>query len=232
MNFTVSIVSDVNAICAQSEGRDKVACMFQYAARALVGFISFFHPKVGSPLFNVDQRARTMMFQLASARRTHRWCKELPVLQSLPQALAVQDRVDRGLELAQKSFLAAFMITDHIGMLQQWQMLPGGKQKGMGTIKLGFRFFLLSNLAGLMLQLRKLSRMKREGSTSEQRKLSSESALKHGLRVFQMAHVSQLYPTHDAVVGLAGITSSWLDVVALLPKKTEKIHPDAKGKPK
>merc|ERR1719463_999908 len=101
-----------NVVCTKAEGRDKLARFFQYFSRAIVGFVGMAAPTAGSQLATVETHARTAMSQLASARRTHRWCKEIPVIMSLPKCLTIADPLDRTLELLQKVSLATFMMID------------------------------------------------------------------------------------------------------------------------
>merc|ERR1719230_1701442 len=84
-------LSDFNVLCTKAEGRDKIARFFQYLARAIVGFLAYAQPKAGTLLAGLETRARTVMVQLAGARRTFRWCKEFPVIQNLPKSLEIKN---------------------------------------------------------------------------------------------------------------------------------------------
>jgi len=227
-------IDGFNTLCTKAEGRDKVARFFQYTARAIVGFSSMAAPKAGSKLSTVEGHARTAMVQLAGARRTHRWCKEFPVIQSIPKCLSIANPVDRVLELCQKVSLATFMMIDHVGHMKQWKILPGGKRSGSGTIQLGLKFFCFSNFIGAVVQIKKLIKlnMAQEDKTSEKSKCM-ETAFKHLLIVLQTAHLSLLYQSHDALVGVAGMISSTMDFVAQWPaKKALTSGADSKAKTK
>lgn len=215
-----------NALLTKAEGRDKVARFFQYTFRAFVGCSSLVSPVAGSRLNLLEGHARTAMTQLAGARRTHRWCKEIPVLQSIPQCFVIANPVDRTLELMQKVSLATFMIVDHIGHLKQWKILSGGKRAGSGTIQLGLKFFCYSNFIAVLMQLRKvlaLGRCDDDEKKAAQRKQCSKLMLKHMLLVVQTAHLSLLYQSHDFVVGIAGAITSGMDVMAQWPAAKPKV---------
>jgi len=225
-------LSDFNVLCTKAEGRDKIARWFQYLARAIVGFMAYAQPKAGTALAGLETRARTVMVQLAGARRTFRWCKEFPVIQSLPKCLEIKNPVDRVLELFQKGFLTAFLITDHVGLLKQWKILSGGKRSGTGTIQLGLKLFCFSNAFAAVIQAKKIADLGPKDEKAAERRKCLETAVKHLLLVVQTAHLSLLYQTHDAIVGVAGVLTSSIDVIGQMPAKpaTTKVqHPDAKA---
>lgn len=62
----------------EAEGRDKMARIFQYGSRALIGLIALHQPVKGSALAELQEHARTLMSNLSLARRTHRWGKARP----------------------------------------------------------------------------------------------------------------------------------------------------------
>jgi len=211
-------IDNFNLLCGKAEGRDKLARFFQYSARAIVGMSTLVAPTAGSSLSRVEGHARTAMVQLAGARRTHRWCKELPVLQSIPKCLAIRDPVDRVLDFLQKTSLATFMIVDHIGHLKQWKILPGGKRAGAGTIQLGLKFFCFSNMIGALVQMKKfLALSATQEDTSKSEMACLKTAFKHLLLVLQTAHLSLLCQSHDALVGVAGMITSYMDLKAQWP---------------
>lgn len=222
-------LSDFNVLCTKAEGRDKIARFFQYLARAIVGFLAYTQPTAGTLLAGLETRARTVMVQLGGARRTFRWCKEFPVIQNLPKCLEIQDPLDRALELFQKGFLAAFLITDHIGLLKQWKILSGGKRSGTGTIQLGLKLFCFSNAFAAVMQAKKIRDLGTKEEKGAERRKCLETAVKHLLLVVQTAHLSLLYQTHDAIVGVAGVLTSCIDVIGQLPAKPKVSHPDAKA---
>jgi len=228
-------LDDFNTVLTKAEGRDKLARFVQYFMRAVVGFSSKASPKAGTTLDTMQTHARTVMTQLAGARRTHRWCKELPVLQNLPKSLKIADPLDRFLDFFQKATLATFMMIDHVGHLKQWKILPGGKRSGSGTIQLGLKFFCLSNFIGLIVQCKKLFLLNRsqEDKSTEKNKCL-ETAFKHLLVMFQTSHLSLLYQTHDAWVGIAGMISSGMDFSLQwpAPKKAVNASPSPETKDK
>jgi len=223
-----------NALCTKAEGRDKVARFFQYTFRAIVGFSGMAAPKTGSSLHTLEGNARTAMTQLAGARRTHRWCKEFPVLQSIPKCLSIKDPVDMVIELMQKVSLATFMMIDHVGHMKQWKILPGGKRSGTGTIQLGLKFFCFSNFVAFLAQAKKFLKLSfAEDDKSSEKMACIKAAFKHLLIVLQTAHLSLLYQSHDALVGVAGAVTSSMDVMAQWPVLQKKPpSPDAKEKAK
>jgi len=211
-------IDNFNLLCGKAEGRDKLARFFQYSARAFVGLSSFASPTAGSKLSMVEGHARTAMVQLAGARRTHRWCKELPVIQSIAKSFAIKNPVDRVLDLLQKVSLATFMVVDHVGHMKQWKILPGGKRAGAGTIQLGLKFFCFSNMIGALVQMKKFFALAASQEDTSKDELSClKTAFKHVLLVLQTAHLSLLCQSHDAVVGLAGMITSYMDLKAQWP---------------
>lgn len=231
------VVSEFNALCTKAEGRDKVARLFQYAARAIVGLVGMAKPKSGSSLQSLESNARTAMVNLASARRTHRWCKEFPVIQSIPAVLKIANPLDMALELMQKVSLATFMIIDHVGHMKQWKLIPGGKRSGTGTIQLGLKFFCFSNVIAAIMQAKKaaLSLKNEDDKSKAQRRKCMETMVKHLLLVLQTAHLSRMYESNDALVGVAGMITSTMDVMTQWPERKSpppKVAPDAKEKAK
>mmetsp|Transcript_31938 Transcript_31938/g.63347 ORF Transcript_31938/g.63347 Transcript_31938/m.63347 type:complete len:246 (+) Transcript_31938:85-822(+) len=211
-------IDNITVLCSKSEGRDKLARFFQYGARALVGFANLAGIKQGTMLSRWEGHCRTAMTNLAGARRTHRWCKELPVILSIPQSLSIGDPFDCFLDVFTKVTLSTFFIIDHIGHLKQWKILPGGKRNGAGTVQLGLKFFCLSNIAGAICQTKKYLKL----SSSSEDKSKDKSAcfqvwLKHVLLIVQTAHLSLLYTTHDSLVGILGMITSAMDVKGQWP---------------
>mmetsp|Transcript_2574 Transcript_2574/g.5476 ORF Transcript_2574/g.5476 Transcript_2574/m.5476 type:complete len:242 (-) Transcript_2574:220-945(-) len=221
-------LESINVLFSKAEARDKFARLFQYGARGVVGVISIAQPKVGSRLNDVETKCRALMTNLAGARRTHRWFKELPVLKSIPASLSIANPVDRVLDVITKIFLASFFITDHVGHLKQWKLLPGGKRAGSGSVQLGLKFFCVSNIAGAIYQMRHYLRLSAAKDDKEQEKDSCVKQLvKHLLLIVQTAHVSTLYPTHDAIAGFFGVITSYLDVQGQWPAAKPKALPAA-----
>jgi hypothetical protein len=245
-------VATFNTLLSKSEGRDKLARLIQYLARTIIGFAGMTTIKKGTALFELNEQATNIMKQLAGARRTHRWCKEFPVIKSVVQTFPRQicapvdwdAALERGLDLLQKCSLATFLVIDHVGWLKQVKVLGGGKRAGTGTIQLGLKFFCLSNFLGALFQMKKIkdaaakARESGESCSGEQSKCA-QNAFKHALLVLQTAHLSRLRETHDAIVGAAGVVTSAMDVLSQWPEKKApakaisdaKPSADAKAKP-
>merc|ERR1712039_160862 len=155
-------------------------------------------------------------------------------IQSIPKSLTIADPIDRMLDLCQKVSLATFMMIDHVGHMKQWKILRGGKRSGAGTIQLGLKFFCFSNFMGALVQAKKLLALSlSEEDRSKEKKKCTETAVKHLLLVLQTAHLSRLRETHDALVGVAGMVTSSMDVLTQWPaRKTPTAEPDAKAKAK
>lgn len=246
-------VATFNTLMTKSEGRDKLARLIQYFARTIIGFAAIKTIKKGTFLFELNEQATNIMKQLASARRTHRWCKEFPVIKNIVQTFPRQicapvdwgAALDRGLDLLQKCSLATFLMIDHVGWLKQVKVLGGGKRAGTGTIQLGLKFFCMANFFAGLIQLKKIkdaaakARESGEPGGAEQSKCA-KTAFKHALLVLQCAHLSRWRETHDALVGAAGVVSSAMDMMAQWPEKKAPAKPitdakpvaDAKAKPR
>jgi hypothetical protein len=230
-------LDNFNAVCQKAEGRDKLARFFQYAARFILGMTA--NSKTGSRMKTLGDHARTTMVQLASARRTHRWCKEFPVIQGIPKTLKIQNPIDMIMELAQKTTLATFMIIDHLGWLKQMKILSGGKRAGTGTIQLGLSWFCASNFIAAIIQGKKLAKQISEGGdkdTTQARRGFVETIVKHLFLVVQTAHLSRVYETNDKLVGFLGMITSVQDFMPQWPQaqkeKVAVLSPDAKALPK
>jgi len=238
-------VSDFNALCTKSEGRDKLARFCQYAARFIVGVTAMAPFRHGTRLKNTNELATNVMKQLGAARRTHRWCKEFPVIKtiiqsfprsiprSLPTAVELSVLVDKGFKLLQKMTKAMYLMIDHVGWLKQVKILSGGKRSAAGTIQMGCKFSCASNFIGMCYQMKKIrdARQEKEPQPFKQRKFA-EIAIKRAFLVVQTAHQSRLYESHTALVGLLGMITSLMDVAGHLPDKKSKICPDAKAMPR
>jgi len=224
-------IAAFNTTLTKAEGRDKLARFIQYLARFLIGCTTT--AKVGTPLKTLNDNARSLMVQLAGARRTHRWCKEIPVLQGIPKSLTITDPMDRCLEVLQKGTLATFMIIDHIGWLKQLKILKGGKRAGTGTIQLGLSWFCFSNLVAACIQGKKLKQLydeKEKKDNPAARQTCMQNIFKHMALVLQTAHLSRVYETNDMLVGFAGMITSLQDLMPQWPVAEKKAVPDAKAK--
>jgi len=215
-------IGNVTALFAKSEGRDKAARIAQYLARLLLGLTSA--AKSGTPLKELNDKSKSVMVALAGARRSHRWCKEFPVIQSIPAALQTPNIVDRILEVLQKGTLATFMMIDHVGWLKQLKVLSGGKRAGTGTIQLGLSYFCYSNMCATLIQLKKLYQLETsdKDKKEDQRSTFYQNIMKHVFLVIQTAHLSRLYETSDSTIGFLGVITSIQDMMAQWPREEKK----------
>lgn len=216
-------VSNVSALLAKSEGRDKAARLVQYLARLILGLTSGTQSCI---LMKLNERAKSIMIALAAARRVHRWGKEFPVVQSISTALKTPDVVDRVLEVTQKVTLATFMMVDHVGWLKQLKVISHGKRAGSGTIQLGLSYFCYSNICSTLIQLKRLYQLERcsPKHNDDNRHSLYQNIMKHAFLVVQMAHLSRLYETSDATVGFLGVFTSFQDMMAQWPREEKKVR--------
>merc|ERR1711957_1158076 len=127
--------------------------------------------------------------------------KEIPVIQSIPKSLAIKNPFDMVIDLVQKVSLATFMIIDHVGLLRQWKILSVQRKTAPATIKMGLKFFFLSNCMGFIGQLRKY--FKTDEEKDKERYACLKAAFKHLLLIYQTSHLSGLRLSHDALIGIA-----------------------------
>jgi len=205
-------LATLNAVCQTYEGRDKLIRLFQFGSRAVVGMTA---GASGSAVNTVHTNARNLMVNLAGARRTFRWGRELPIILCIPQALKLNDPWDRVLDLSQKSTLLMFFIIDHIGWLKQTSK---GMKSGVRTIQTGLKCLTISSLIAAVYGIRKLCRLGKSDETGERRQCIF-SILRNGLLAFQVAHLSRWWETSDVLVGLMGIVTSLIDIAPVLPTK-------------
>lgn len=214
MALAPASVNNLNSFLAKAEGRDKIARLGQFTCRFILGLTM--SAKAGTDMKRLNDNARSLMVQLAGARRTHRWCKEFPVIQSIPKALSLPSPLDVLLEVLQKTSLATFMIIDHVGWLKQLKILSGGKRAGTGTIQLGLSFFCFSNFVAALMNCRKVAQL--SDSKEPERSTLYQNIAKHVAIVIQMAHLSRLYETNDTLVGFLGMITSVQDCIPQWPK--------------
>lgn len=205
-------LANFNVLCGKADGRDKLARFAQYGARAVFGFTVYVGPNSSEAIKEVSQCARNLMVQLAGARRAHRWCKEIPVIQGIPATLRIEDPMDRFLELLTKSSLATFMMIDHFAYLKQLRIVRG--HGGSWTVRFGLKFFCFSNACAVIYNLKKLA----VAEKAEERSKLKQNATKHGLLVVQCLHLTRLYETHDLFVGVLGMITSYMDLVPQWPQ--------------
>eukprot|EP00927_Polykrikos_kofoidii_P041737 TRINITY_DN35589_c0_g1_i1.p1 TRINITY_DN35589_c0_g1~~TRINITY_DN35589_c0_g1_i1.p1 ORF type:complete len:237 (+),score=18.07 TRINITY_DN35589_c0_g1_i1:105-815(+) len=222
MASCVELLNEFNVVCTRADGRDKLARIAQYLARSLFGITTWMEPTAGSRLSEINLRTRYVMTELGSARRTHRWCKEFPVIQSLPKSFRIKNPVDRVLEISQKVSLIVFLICDHVSFLQQLQILKGGKRAGVGIGQLGLKFVCFSHLVSAIVHVKQFSKKIRSTDarrSAADRQKHAIATLKYLLLVLQTAHLSSLYQSHDAVVGVAGAITGYIDLMAQWPER-------------
>mmetsp|Transcript_75939 Transcript_75939/g.146756 ORF Transcript_75939/g.146756 Transcript_75939/m.146756 type:complete len:247 (-) Transcript_75939:66-806(-) len=229
-----------NGLCTKAEGRDKLARLFQYAARFIIGLTALGKLQAGNRLYQINELAGNVMKNLSTARRTHRWCKEFPVIKNIhqglpaiiPQPFDAPTFVDRSLDMLQKVTLAFFLVIDHIGWLKQVKLLSGGRRAGTGTIQFGLKFFCASNALGAVLHLKRWRDAQVSNDEGKQWKCL-ETMMKHMFLVIQTAHLSRSYETHDVLVGLCGIVTSGMDLKgqwpAQSPAKADKVKEATSG---
>merc|ERR1712113_1085335 len=175
-------------------------------------------PAKGSAFRDIADKAPEVMKNLAMARRTHRWCKEFPVIQSIPKSLDIPGSLDRILDLVQKVFLASFMIIDHIGWLKQCKVIKDGKRTAAETIQLGLKCLFVSNATAAIVGLKKLNNTADDDKNADKRKDLKKGILRSVLCVIQNIHTSKMAEFHDLPVGLCGVASSYIDTMKVWPE--------------
>lgn len=209
-------IAGLTGCLAKSEGRDKLGRVFQYGSRMIVGLVELSGAPKGSPLMELKERAADVQKTLGGARRTHRWGKEIPVIQSLPGTLKLLQTspLDFALEMFQKLNQLGYLLFDHLAWLKQQKLFVAGKSAA-DTVKTAMTFFLCCNAAATVIQLKKYSNEKDEGKKST----ALTAAFKHFLVAIQCAHNSTIYETNNAFVGACGIISSYIDLKAQWPNQ-------------
>lgn len=211
-------ITAFNAACGKSEGRDKIARIAQYGCRTITGLALVMQPEKGSAFKEIADKAPEVMKNLAMARRTHRWCKEFPVIQSIPKSLEIPGTLDRILDLVQKVSLASFMIIDHIGWLKQVKVYNGGKRTAAETIQLGLKCLFVSNSIAAIVGMQKLSKTSNDEKDAKKRADLKKGIFRSLLCVIQNLHTSKLFEFHDLPVGLCGVASSYIDTMKVWPE--------------
>lgn len=207
-------LSNIIVFLNKSEARDKLARIVQFGSRGLVGATTELLGLADPRVRLVNGRASNLMSTLALARRSHRWCKEFPVIQQIPASLKIADPISMVLDTAQKVTLATFLIVDHYGWLKQAKVLNG---KAQDTIWFGLKFFMVSNMISTVYNAYKLKNT--DESKVEERKKLRLLVLKHAMMSIQIAHVSNTRKTSDFLVGILGVITSIMDAKEQWPKK-------------
>lgn len=208
-------IANFQGLINKAEGRDKLARIFQYGARAIVGFVARSNPAKGSALAELGEVASNLMKKLADARRTHRFCKEIAPIQAIPKALKISNPVDMVLEVSSKVTLATFMIIDHIAWLKQINLIKSGR-KAPETIQLGLKVFMVSNMLSTIINAKKLAALNDDQKDSKD--AAQKAVVKHALLSLQCAHTSKFQETDDFLVGIAGVITSIMDTIPQWPK--------------
>jgi len=196
---------DFNKFLAKSEARDKVGRFFQYFCRFLKAFIETqLKPEAGTALKSLQDASGDVTKTLGGARRTHRFCKEFVTIQGLPALFEKENNADKFLEVGQKFTQLGYLGCDHMAWLKQNKIRRAGKRAGAGTIRWGMFFFMISNFLAAIIQYRAKK---------------TANVIKQLCLVQQCAHLSGTFETHDMLVGLSGIYTSYVDAKAQWPEK-------------
>mmetsp|Transcript_7717 Transcript_7717/g.16958 ORF Transcript_7717/g.16958 Transcript_7717/m.16958 type:complete len:245 (-) Transcript_7717:88-822(-) len=215
-------------LCNRAEGRDKVTRFLQYLARTVFGFTNLAYDRYGLKFTRSNKVALNVMEKLSGARRTHRWFKEIPIIVAAVEGahrrpLHVKDAFDQCLEMSQKATMAAFLVVDHAAWLKQAKLLRGGKRAGVGTVQLGLKFCFASSCIALFRHLKQLCETRQsEGWHCAGWRWCLALAVKHFFLAVQAAHLSRLYTSHDMLVGILGMVTSAMDVIAQWPRNEPK----------
>lgn len=201
-------LTGVNGLLGKAEGRDKLARVFQYGSRMIVGMVELSGAPKGSALMELKDRAGDVQKTLGGARRTHRWGKEIPLIQGLPKSMELlkTSPVDWFLEMVQKINQLGYLLCDHLAWLKQQKIVTSGASAA-DTIKRGMAFFLVCNGTAAIINFKKYNKEKDEGKKST----ALTATFKHLLICIQCAHNSAIYETHNALVGFTGVLSSLID---------------------
>lgn len=210
-----------NSALTKAEFKDKLARLFQYGCRGVIGLLV----ENGLGAKETLEMLRLIQGSLGDARRVNRFFKELSIAPSIPKDLEEVDEANRWLTIGNKIALIGFFVTDHIAMLQKWKIVNRSVQPS-DTIKTAMTFFTIAQFAGLLLQLKKLKEeAELEGTpkfSKVRRDAAGLAAVKAALLVFQGLHVSGIAESRDSLVGAAGIFTSLLDLQSMWPIKSIK----------
>lgn len=205
--------SNATVFFNKSEGRDKLARTVQYGSRMMVGLTTL--AGLEDPTIKlVNEKSGLMLSQLGLARRTHRWFKEIPVIQSIPASLKLKDPLEKAMDFLQKVTLASFLIIDHYGWIKQIGLIKRGKPTD--TIWFGLKFFAVSNMVATVYNIYKLQKV--DASKIEERAKLRTLIFKHAALSIQISHVSKLRESHDALAGFLGVITSFMDAKEQWPK--------------
>lgn len=214
------LVRRCNDVIQTYEGRDKLARLFQFGGRAVMGLTSEATPAQARAR-RLNVAARQLMITLAGSRRCFRIGREVPVLLGLPRDLELPRLPDRALRLAEKAFLLAFLATDHWGW---WKQVLGGMRSGFRTIQLGLKFLAMSTALAALSRAKALLELQLGDCAAEsqqeraaQRRRHIVGLCRNGMMAVQAAHLSRWWLTGDSVCGVLGVASSAIDICQVWP---------------
>lgn len=155
---------------------------------------------------------------MGDSRRTFRFFKELAIAPTIPKDFQESDPVNLGITVCSKLSLLAFFFTDHYLWLQKAKLVKSGQPSE--TLKLAMKFFLLTHTLNFALQMKKLKEMLDAAGTpkynDDKKNAILQQCIKSLLLMVQAAHLSGVFETTNALVGLAGVISSGMDLKQML----------------
>lgn len=233
-------IADIATALNKAEFRDKFGRMFQFGALGLTGFADLAKAEKGTPIHTLGRTAWHTFFHLALSRRMHRFLKGFIFHDKLCKTLkTLKCPVDKGLQILSVGFLQTFFLIDHYAWFKQIKLLPSSmwiddrpersmrKARGMQTVYYGIRYFFASSVFSALFSMKKLYELYQEPDYADEvkardwkarRRMHAKNTLKFCMRVFETAHISKLYVTHDFPVGISGVISSAMDSIDQWPK--------------
>jgi len=204
----------------KAEARDKFGRIFQYGCRALQGILA--HMDKGFWLQAYKPAIAEMQTNLAWARRTHRWGKEMPHIPALGEAIARGDV----LESTQRVILITFLVQDHIYWLLKMGFLKFEQYTPVQWHRRNLRFIITSHVLNFALCVRDIKGIRAKQEKSDPSVSGSAQALmkadqdikdnqkmmfRYVLTFIQMLHVTQIRKMDDWYIGIMGMMSSAID---------------------
>lgn len=244
--------SCTKAVLEKADARDKLARAVQFASRAIVGFTEKAAQSSAckeSAVCLVNERARDMLVAFSMSRRIARFLRAFQFLPTIPASLALENPIDRILEVTQKLLISIFFFFDHIGWMKQMRLLPAkgeGLQRGILTIRFGLKFNTSAQICGSILEARRLLRIilakpktaLLSNAEKEQEAVERRAELhrrlfwfaRHTSMVAQVGYLGQWFvgshfPSGDALCGSMGVISSLQDFAVLWPETSELEQP-------
>lgn len=218
-------IANTATTLGKAEFRDKFGRVFQFMALCLTGFADLFKPEKGTPMHTLGRTACHVFFHISLTRRSHRFFKGFIFHNKMRGNLkAIADPVDKLFEYAQAGFLQIFFCIDMYAWMKQIKLLPDPatrKARGMQTVYYGVRFFFFSSIVSTLYNAKKLMEISKEQPQDQdaqaiaqwkaKRRRTAIDMMKFAMRVFETAHISKLWVTHDFPVGISGMISSSID---------------------